>query len=57
MMDEIWLVGIINIWYQYTVKIIQYIIRVLNEVCCVDRVEIQIEIENGRCTANTDSIV
>ena len=29
----------------------------LNVVCCVGRVEIQIEIQKGRCTANTDSMV
>ena len=29
---------------------------VINIVCCVGRVEIQIEIKKGRCTANTDSI-
>ena len=29
----------------------------LNVVCCVGRVEIQIEIQKGRCTANTDSVV
>ena len=29
----------------------------INVVCCVGRVEIQIEIQKGRCTANTDSIV
>ena len=28
----------------------------INVVCCVGRVEIQIEIQKGRCTANTDSI-
>ena len=28
-----------------------------NVVCCVGRVEIQIEIQKGRCTANTDSVV
>ena len=37
----------------YTVQL--YII--LNVVCCVGRVEIQIEIQKGRCTANTDSMV
>ena len=30
---------------------------VRNVVCCVGRVEIQIEIQKVRCTANTDSIV
>ena len=30
---------------------------VVNVVCCVGRVEIQIEIEKGWCTANTDSMV
>ena len=29
----------------------------INVVCCVGRVEIQIEIQKGRCNANTDSIV
>ena len=29
----------------------------VNVVCCVGRVEIQMEIQKGRCTANTDSIV
>ena len=29
----------------------------INVVSCVGRVEIEIEIWNGRCTANTDSIV
>ena len=29
----------------------------INVVCCVGRVEIQIEIQKGRCTANMDSIV
>ena len=29
----------------------------LNVVCCVGRVEIQIEISKGRCTANTDIVV
>ena len=30
---------------------------IINVVCCVGRVEIQIEIQKGRCTANTDSMV
>ena len=30
---------------------------VINVVCCVGRVEIQIEIQKGRCPANTDSMV
>ena len=29
----------------------------MNVVCCVGRVEIQIKIYKGQCTANTDSIV
>ena len=30
----------------------------INVVCCVDRVQIQVEIlKSGRCSANTDSIV
>ena len=33
------------------------IISEINVVCCVGRVEIQIEIQKGRCTANADSIV
>ena len=35
----------------------QVYIFYINEVCCVGRVEIQIEIYKGQCTANTDSIV
>ena len=29
----------------------------INVVCCVGRVEIQIEIQKGQCTAKTDSMV
>ena len=38
-----------EVWWSIEIKI--------NVVCCVGRVEIEIEIQNGRCTANTYGIV